>query len=171
MGFVQTFKFSELSDEAKEKVVSNLMEHGYSWDSEAIESLEALAEHFNGKLENYSIDFFNSSPSSAKFSMPEMDCETIQKKLNELGTFNPDTLKGYGDCKLTGVCFDENAIDGFRKEFMTKNETNLNKLMQAAFQEWLKICQEDCEYQFSNEAIQETCEANEYEFLKDGRMI
>ena len=76
----------------------------------------------------------------------------------------------HGDCKLTGYCADEDAIDGFRITFRT-GETDLETLMNAAFETWLKAAQSDARYQFSTEGYAEHCEANRYEFYENGRLL
>lgn len=166
---IKIFSYDELSDDAKENVRQNFMSHGYDWSDDALQSLKDMAEHFGGRVSDYSIDWFGTTHSWARIDMPEMDKEDIQDLLNELGEYNPETLKGTGECKLTGYCADEWLIDAFRKDFFA-GETDLNELMQSAFENWLTHCQSDCEYQFSDEAMKETCEANEYEFLENGEM-
>jgi hypothetical protein len=167
----QVFKFSELSKQGKERAKADYAaDIGYSWADEALASIEALAAHFGGKVSRYSIDWFDSSPSSMSFDMPEMEKDEIERRLRELGDFNAKTLKGSGDCVLTGVCHDEDAIDGFRIAFMRNGETDLNALMRAAFDSWLNICQSDCEYQYKNKEFSEHCDANGYMFTANGEM-
>lgn len=177
------YKYSELSDDAKETARQNYAaNHGYLHADEAFASMNALAEHFNGRIKNYEVDFFECSHSSMTFDMPdfdyltefENDAETeIKERLDTLGEYNPETLKGHGECKLTGVCHDEDAIDGFRKAWHD-GERDLEKLMQAAFRNWLKVCQSDCAYFYGNdpeagdEDFAEHCDANNYEFYEDG---
>lgn len=169
----KVYEYDELSDAAKERAREwyrngTASNEGYSWADDAIASLKALAEHFGGKLSEYSIDFFNCSHSDASFDMPELDHYDIATRLTALGSFNPETLCGHGDCKLTGYCADEDAIDGFRKAWHA-GERDLGKLMKAAFDTWLKAAQADCEYQFGDEQIAETIRANEYTFTEDGK--
>lgn len=101
--------------------------------------------------------------------MPELEESDIADRLAKLGTFDPITLRGHGKCLLTGYCGDENAIDGFRKAWLG-GERDLNKLMQAAFREWLEDGQADCEAQYEDENFSEHCEANEYEFTEEGKL-
>lgn len=133
-------------------------------------SLNTLAYHFGGVVSDYSIDWFGGSHSYAKFRMPELDKAEIAARLAELGSYNPETLKGDGECKLTGFCADDDAIDGFRIAF-AEGEADLEKLMQAAFDSWLKAAQADCEDQYSDEQFGETCDANEYEFYENGNRL
>ena len=167
---VTLYKFSELSDAAKARAVSDYRTSAedYHFAEDAIASIKALAEHFSGRVSDWSIDWLNSSPSSMRFNMPEdMERVEIQTRLDQLGTFNPDTLKGDGDCKLTGYCADEAAIDGFRAAFMA-GESDLAVLMQAGYQTWLKAAQSDAEHQFSHEGYAEHAEANDLEFTEHG---
>lgn len=175
------YSFAGLSPAAKDRAKQQHADlFGFNWSEEYLESLKALAEHFGGKLKDWQIDWFNSSYSSASFDMPDSDLASLGEdfaeteasiavKLAELGSYDPVTLKGHGDCKLTGFCGDESAIDGFRTAWYA-GERSLSELMQAAFREWLKDAQADCESQYSDEVFAETCEANDYQFTEDGRI-
>lgn len=165
---INVYSFSELSEKAKQHAKDHAARHGYAFAEDALASLKALAEHFGGSLSNWDVDFFNNSHSFAHFGMPEMEPEEIANQLDALGTFNPETLKGHGDCVLTGYCADEDAIDGLRIAFLRDGERDLSKLMQAAFSSWLKAAQSDCEDQFSDETFSKHCDANEYQFCEDG---
>ena len=166
------YEYGELLDRAKERARQDHVEAvGYARGEEAMDSIKALALHFGGKMVDWSIDWGNASRSSAEFSMPEMAEKEIREKLKTLGSFNKRTLKGRGDCKLTGVSFDESAIDGFRWAFHRRNERDLNLLMQAGFESWLKDVQSDFEYQYSDEGLKENSEANGYEYTQEGKLI
>lgn len=167
---VKIYKYEELSDEAKEKARQDYaVIFGYSSADEALESMKSLAEHFGGKITDYGVDFFGSSYSSMGFEMPDMDENEIAERLAGLGEYNPETLKGLGECKLTGWCYDEDAIDGFRMAWH-KGKRDLNALMQAAFKTLLKSCQSECSSFYNDEGnvFAEHCEANNYEFYEDG---
>lgn len=165
------FKFGELSEKAKDRAIYDYKgDKGYLNADEAFASIKKLAEHFGGRMVRYSVDFFACSHSSMNFEMPDdnMPASEIRRRLKELGTYNRKTLKGNGDCKLTGYCTDEDAIDGFRQAFVREKETHLEKLMQAAFKTWLQMCQDDCEDFYSYEVFEEHCDANSFEFYEDG---
>lgn len=165
---VKILSFDELSEDAKQFAKDKYAEHfGYSWSDEAIQSLKALAEHFNGRVKNYSLDWFDNSPSSAAFDMPELEESDIAERLAKLGSYNENTLRGNGDCALTGYCADEDAIDGFRKAWHA-GERDLEKLMQSAFETWLTAAQSDCKDFYSNERFSEHADANDYEFTESG---
>ncbi len=166
---INVYTFAELSPAAKERAKSRYLSlHGFSWSDDYLASLRALAAHFGGKLKTYSIDWFNSSYSDAGFEMPdEMEETEIAARLAKLGTFDEATLKGKGDCVLTGFCADEAAIDGFRIEW-SEGTRDLGKLMQAAFRSWLKEGQDDCEGEYKDDAFAEHCDLNGYEFTESG---
>lgn len=167
---VEVFRFSELSETAKDRAkTDHAASLGFCWAGEYMDSINALAAHFDGRMHHWEIDWFNSSYSSASFRMPEMDAKEIKRRLDLLGSYNKRTGKGHGDCKLTGFCADECAIDGFRIAWR-QGERDLEKLMQAAFDSWLKAAQADCEDQFSDEQFSENCDANNYEFYANGEL-
>lgn len=170
---IQILKFSELSANAKQRAKDDYANnHGYSWEDEALDSMKKLAEHFGGTVRNnYSIDWFGTTRSWMYFDMPDdMEPEEIRRRLDQLGTYDAETLKGHGDCALTGVCHDEDAIDGFRIAFLRgKTDPDLNKLMEAAFDSWLKACHADAADQYTDDTFGEHCEANDYEFYENGK--
>lgn len=168
---VKVYKYDELSEEAKERALNEYNANSeYNWSSEALESIKALARHFGGELSDYSIDWLDCGRSSLSFSMPEdLTQREVAEKLKALGTYNKKTGKGHGECKLTGVCFDEDAIDGFRAAWRS-GERDLVECMRMAGEYLLQACREDYEHQLSEKSFKETCEANEYEFLENGDM-
>ncbi len=182
---VKVLKYEELSDSAKETARQNYAANmGYLHGDEALETMTKLAEHFGGKVSNYEIDWTGAvCHSTMEFDMPDYENgfdatgyengeAEIERRLGLLGEFNPETLKGVGECKLTGVCYDEDAIDGFRKAWHD-GERDIHKLMTAAFDNMLKQCQSeyDCFYahgENDDSEFAEHCEANEMEFYEDG---
>jgi len=59
------------------------------------------------------------------------------------------------DCPLTGVCWDYDIIEAFQNGYP---DTALNSL------------HKDTEYIYSDEGLIELCQANEYEFYKNGEL-
>ncbi len=156
---IPVYPFAELSPKAKDRVKNSYMSsEGYVWHQEAMKSLEALAQHFGGKLADYEIDWFECSYSRARFEMPELEREEIAARLRQLAK----------DCPLTGYCTDMDAIHGFREAFNEDRESDINSLMQAAFKQWLRVGQADCRAFYEDENFAEHCDANEWEFFADG---
>jgi hypothetical protein len=168
------YKFEELDPIAKIHAKGDYAIHnGYSWSDDALASLKKFAEHFGAKLHRYEVDFFDGVYSHARFTIPDEDPtpEEIAAKLAELGTYNPETLRGNGDCALTGYCMEEDCIDGFRIALIRDNETDLAKLLEAGFRTWLHAAQEDCRAFYEDENFAEHCEANSYEFDEKGNLV
>lgn len=165
------YRIEELPESIQEKAHQRFSEgDGYAWSEEAIASIEALAEHFDGRVTNYDIDWLNPSHSVFKFDMPEMKPAEIRAKLKELGTYNQRTGKGHGECKLTGYCADDDCIDGFRLAFRNDPKQSLEDLMHYAGEELLQSACRDYEHQLSMEAFIENCEANDYWFDENGNL-
>lgn len=167
----KVYQFSELSKKAQETAVeNNACNAEYFWSDDAIKSLEKFAKHFGAKLQNYEIDWTGSySYSFARFDTEDINLteDELKERIKAMGSYNKKTLRGDGDCKFTGYSMDEDAADGARKEYF-KGERDIEKILQAGFDTWLKAGKADYECQLSHEQYAEHCEANEYEFKADG---
>lgn len=167
---VNVLTFSELSEEAKEKALKNWGESNieYFWDREAIASLGKFIEHFNGSLNNYNIDFLEPYRNNYHITVPDnMTAKEIFSLLKQLGSYNKKTLRGDGECKLTGYCMDEELIDGFRRAWFN-SERDLMQLIYAGIHTWEQAIKSDYEYEFTEEFFKDHAESNNYEFTEDG---
>ena len=175
MKTINVYKFEELNEKAQENARQwwrNVTAgDSYSWADESMKSIKALAEHFGGRVSNWSIDWFNNSHSTMDFEMPEyMTEKEISTRIHKLGKYNHTTGRGLGDCVLTGYCADESAIDGFRLAWR-RGERDLDVLMQSAFKAWLKDCQDEAIAQLDDEYIDEVLTINEYYFESNGHKV
>ena len=171
---ITVYKYSELSDKAKETAMYNFQQHeGYPWGDDALESLKKGIEHFGCSLSDYSIDWLEPYRNSVSIAYPHQDVE--EKDLKEMifgmGSYNPDTLKGLGDCVFTGYCADEGFADGVREAYIRNHKRNLKELLLAGVAEWEIACRKDAEWQMSEEAFIENADTNEWEFHEDGSMV
>lgn len=170
---INVFRFEELTGCAKERAREWLTADGYNSAAEALATLKALARAFGGKLGYYSIDWEDTHTySAARLAMPEFEtpddeCHAIAETLATLGEVDPLTGKGMGECKLTGYCFDEDALDGVREAYRN-GERDLPTLMEAGFRALLKATASDAEWQRTDEVLTELCDANDYEFADNG---
>ena len=172
---IDVYTFDKLSESAKQKAIEkNAYNSEYFWGNDAIKSLEKFAEHFNCELKNYSIDWCEKYRCEVSFNVPEYMQNISKKELKRyimsMGKFDKKTLKGIGECKFTGVCFDEDAADGARIAFLN-GETDLKEILYAGYESWIKAGISDYEYQISEAGYTEQCEANDYEFDIDGNML
>lgn len=73
-----------------------------------------------------------------------------------------------GNCPFTGMCYDESSLDPMR-EFMRKPDSRTwRELADDCVSSLITALHRDGEYRYSDEALREDCEANEYEFYEDG---
>lgn len=74
-------------------------------------------------------------------------------------------------CELTGYCMDD-TLAAPVLEFMKRPRAGvtLRELLNDCFDNWAKACVDDIEYQDSEEVVDETIRANEYEFTEDGEV-
>lgn len=172
---LKAYSFDELSEEAKQTALENNANNAeYFWGDDAIRSLEKFMEHFNCSLSRYSIDWFEKYRNEIKIDVPDymndISEDELKNLINGMGSYNPDTFRGLGDCKFTGYCADEDACDGARKAFFN-GERDLYNILYAGYESWYSACNKDYEYQLSEEGYSEHCEANDYEFYEDGSLV
>ena len=184
------YKFEELSESAKEKALEDYFtDFEYFDGEEVIGGLKKLADALGGRMVDYSIDWYETYRTNVKFDMPELLIEydpenddpankeeaeynkkEFEKTLESLGAYDPKTLKGDGDCKLTGTWVDDVMIDAVRIGYKKGGIIDLNELMQDAVHAINKATQEDIQYQCGEEGFKETCDANDWKFNEDGSM-
>lgn len=160
---VNVYSFNELSASAKARAKHDHdAAFGYVDAEDALASLKAFAEHFGSELVDYSVDWGNSSYSSAKFADVDLDAEELAYRVAQL---NHD-----GSCQFTGYCADDDCNEGAVKAY-NAGERDVQKLLEAGFQSWLKASQYDYEALMEDAAFGETCDANEWQFYSDGRIF
>ena len=170
---IKIYKYEELDPQSQRNALSR---HSAGVDfygsGEAADSMKKLAMHF-GVDRAYFVDCDHPASSACMSYMrdaPDMDYGDMLALLGKLGKFDEETMRGHGDCVLTGVCYDEFAIDGFRKEFFNGAAApTLEKCLLAAWTSLLKVCQDEMEYNQGEEAFKEECSGEGQEFYDDGR--
>ena len=149
----------------------------YCWQAENNDSLNGFAEFFNVSIKDWSID--PCGPSHCEFDAAEFGLDNINRYEymdNPLrGVRLWKYLKAHGydqpeSCGFTGYCADEWLLDPIRK-FIERPDTTstMQDLCDEAGANWAKVYLEDWEHTYTDEAITENCEANQYEFTEDGQ--
>lgn len=139
---VKIYSFEELNDSAKERVIDDFIKDNFFHYilEDRIESLNELERKVYGKLD-YSIGLV---PDRGEFIT-----------LNNYSTSIMDSLLDDKDnCPLTGCC---NDID------------LLNAIQDGNIEEYIHSIHREYEATISEDNIKELCEANEYEFLSNGK--
>jgi hypothetical protein len=147
------FQFDELSDGAKEKARDWYREGAeFPWCGEYRASINAFIDRFGAALKDWSIgpwcpldyrvDFDNSNFRGVKLS------------------------QFTGEEMPTGSCADCDLWGTFHREF--KRTGNARYAFDEAVQAGFKAWRDDWEYSLSDEAVDESIRANEYEFYENG---
>jgi hypothetical protein len=158
MKTINTYSFSELSDDAKAKALDNYRSHGfeYAWMDESFGSMHAFCDLFGVKVTNYEI-----GTGGRAFICTDSENSHFRG-------INKAKVKAIPDF-LTGYTLDCDFIEAFKREFERTHDAlhAFNEAIDAGLRAWIA----DMEYQESDDYIIECIEANEYQFLENGRML
>jgi hypothetical protein len=171
---VEIFTFDELPEAIREKVRDNFRQSPdlWGWQMEHWESGQAFSRIAP-------IDIREADFSYGQVSIRWTDSDEVKslsglrawKWLSNNKWFEWAHKNKRGDCTLTGYCADclfADAIAEYESNPMSTPE--LMQVFYEAAQSWVHGGRRDLEYSYSDEAIDETIEANEYEFYSDGDM-
>ena len=150
------YDFTELSDKAKERAIEHHRANmEYPWFSECLDSLKAFCNEFNVKVTDYTLsDCYRASISTD--SMPSH--------------FRGFKLKDFDrESMPTGFCFDCDLRFTFYDEF--KRTGNAYHSFETAIDAFLLSVKKDIEHCFSDEAIADNIEINNYEFSEEGQIV
>ncbi len=170
---IKVYKFNELDDQAKQKAREWYRQgFEYHWARENMDSLKAFADWFQLRIRDYSLGGSDNRSQGVKYEL-RCDDNLLGMSGARLWRYfqnNPHMLPDLsGDCPFTGYCFDETLLDPFR-QFMKRPAvgTTYEDLVKDAIDAFCKTYADDVDYNYSDEAVDESIEANEYEFTEDG---
>jgi hypothetical protein len=141
----------------------------YVWGNENVDSLKAFCDYFN--LSGMDCRISPCSYSYASATIQDDDIANLSgvRLFKYIGHNFPIDLSG--GCPFTGYCFDENLLDNIR-EFMKKPDSRtFQELINDCLDSWVKAYVSDLEYTYTDEALRDTCEANEWYFTESGEII
>lgn len=183
---VNIYLYSELSDQAKEKVREWWLDiEDFSWiTKEARETLDKFCEIFPVEWER--MDWENPYYSYWRIRTPEYAEELTGQRLatyiyNNYGQyiFKPKTYYRNGekrysriqitdDCVLTGVCYDMDILMPIYDFLDKPTNIDFRTLLNDCIYSLCRSVIGEIEYHKSEEGIADIMEANEYEFTVDG---
>ena len=147
------YRFDELGDKAKEKAREWYRDGlEYHWFSESMDSIRAFAKHFGVTVKDWSIGGYGSY------------IHTDATNANFRGLKLADIDRDY---MPTGYCLDADLWQEFYDQF--KQTGDAKHAFEQALEEAISAIQRDIDYQFSDEAVDESMTFNEYKFTEDGR--
>jgi len=166
---INPYQFSELSDEAKEKAISNLSD--INVDYEWYESIYEDASNIGLKITGFDLDRNRHADGEFTLSACEVaqniinnhgdECETYKTAQSFLNDFNP----------VFADYMDETNENYENRESEDKLTDIESEFLNSLLEDYSIMLQNECEYLQSDEAIIKTIEANEYDFDEDGNLI
>jgi len=178
----KVYQFSELGEPAKQKAIEWYRDgNEYIHSGEVLDTIKKGLAQFGATLKNYSIDWDNINCSYFAIDLEttdeieELEGVRLWKYLhnnNMLAYWNKYHKKTQnllaGDCPFTGICFDEDFLDNIRKFVKKPDSTTFKELLTDAVYNTINAGCKDWDYINSDEGIEESIIANEYEFKADG---
>jgi hypothetical protein len=190
----QVFKYDELTQEGKEKARERFREgNGYPWFRECEDSLQGFKRALPIKIDDYEygergrafIRFTVTDDNLLELKGLRLRTWLINNFWNKLekgkfiyqGGISADTKSRYSKltkevcCPFTGYCADESLLDPIR-DFLKSPDKSLTfeELIKDCFYSFARSVADDIDYQNSDEAIEETIRANDYDFTGDGKL-
>lgn len=195
---INVYSYAELSDKAKERAWLDSLQHfEYAWADDNAASLKGFENTFPLKIKHWE---YGGRGEGVNFEMTCDDAVTLltgQRLATYIwNNFRNDIYKGkfystsgnYVDgkysyksrhskiilessCPFTGYCMDDALLDEVFAFMEKPDSRNFEELMGDCFEAWVKACNDDADYQSSQPAFAESCEANEYEFDESGDML
>lgn len=187
------YKFSELSDEAKEKAIANLSSINVdydSWSEGVIEDATTIGKIIGIDIDKIYFSGFSSQGDGACFSGSysyeknsvkaikehapcDMELHRIATDLQRLQS--KAFYRLYANVKHTGHYYHELCtsidVNNDYQELTANHESDLSELLRD-FMKWIYgQLHKEYDYNTSDAAIIETIEANEYEFTENGKLV
>lgn len=186
------YKFHELSPAAQKRAIEDYRER-YSEDAypldEVMQSLKGIFEVAGIKLLNWSIGSYNPH-NYVRFDLGDAENLTGARALgwlennllSRLRISRSEWLKRRRDylkygrdyrqgkirpCPITGICYDEDFLEDLQTSI--KDGATLKDAFKGLADKAGQILDSEYEYRNSDAVIQETLEANEFEFTEDGK--
>jgi hypothetical protein len=148
------YKFDELDEFAKSRA-REWYRSGleYPWWDEVQSSLREFCDEFGVKVLDYSI--------GGRGAFIRTDADNSNFRGRKLSQFDREAMP-------TGFCFDCSLRYTFADEW--KKTGDALESFKSALDAFLREVENDVEYQYSDEAVEESIEANGYEFDEGGHL-
>lgn len=149
------YKFDELDDREKERA-REWYRSGleYPWWDEVQSSLKSFCDEFGVSVLDYSIG-------DSRRAFIKTDASPSNFRGLKLSQFDREAMP-------TGFCFDCSLRYSFADEWKRTGDSFY--AFGIALESFLREVESDVEYQYSDEAVEESIEANQYEFDEAGHL-
>ena len=168
---ISVFQFDELTDTAKERARDWYRGLGaWSWQPEWWESAQAFTKI--APINIVALDYDRRHVSvvwTDDANVSELSGVRAWKWLKNNGWFEWAKANADGSCTMTGFCGDAPFGDPLVAYAKTPSKVpTLKQVFYECAQAWVNEAANDYEHSYSDEAVDETILANEYEFTSDG---
>jgi len=158
---------------AHESFAQGEYENGLNWGQEMLDSLKALIELGGYRLKDYSLG--DSSCRNNYIRLEERECDELSGKRamawlenNILSKLRDE--KGKLDAgKLTGYCMDYTLVESLQESI--KSGSTIKDAFRDLVNPYVSQIDSEWENQTSEETFIEQSDANDWQFLSDGRMV
>jgi hypothetical protein len=152
------YQYSELSDSAKLRAKEWYCEGlEYHWWNDAIKSVNGFCDLFGVTVRDYSIGAFN-------YSWIETNASN-----EHFRGWDKAMINALKDKNISGYYLDEVLTDALIEMYALNADAKAS--FNYAIDKAVKSIRDDWEYQYSDEAVSEMMEANQYEFDEHGKRI
>lgn len=165
---VIVFPYSELSEKAKEKVMSKFGDINVDyewWDSLCEDALNIglKIDAFDLDRNSHVVGHFIESPEDVAnniFREHGKSCDTYATA--------QDYLLELSD--LEDKCYTDHADEEYPEDFLDTEDIN-KEFLRSLCEDYRIMLQKEYEYRLSREAVEESIIANEFEFTEDGKLF
>lgn len=149
----------------------------YSWQQENADSLIAFASQFSLSAPYWEVGLWGHSYATASVheDLAEMSGVRLWKYLHNSGLLTFTSPRS-GEraplldlpCPFTGYSMDNFLLDPIREFLVQPDSRTFQELIDECLAVWVSEYIKDWEYAYSDDAIREHLEANEYQFTETG---
>jgi len=188
---VNVFEYKELSEEAKEKVLNEVRSWDlYAWEHENRATLDAFCDEWGITNLDWEYGGYRPSHISGSFNFDEEENlkgvrlrtwiinnhwgDLYRKKY--VGWLKTQKRPHHSKCQIeeampTGYYLDSVIRRPIYKFLQKPNGQLMEDILKDCLEEWVEACNEESEYCFSREGIEELITINEYRFLENGQLF
>lgn len=171
---IELFQISELNDKARERAIDAFRNAGdcWGWGAEWWDSAQAFSRI--APIDIWEADYDRRDVTirwTGGDAIRELSGLRAWKWLQNNGWFAWAENERKGACTMTGYCGDApfgDAIAAYARKPLSV--PSIEQVFYEAAQAWVCEAADDCEHAYSDEAIAEQIECNEFEFTADGRL-
>lgn len=144
-----------------------------NWEYEEIGELKGI--RLSSYLwNNYKNDLFKGKYYNVK-SSKQIKHKRVKsfyyKNSEQFGNFYYSAITLEASCVLTGYCMDNDILEPIYRELNKPTGITFKELIDECFNEWIIACNDDLDYQNSDEYISQYFINNEIEFTKEGKQF